>query len=221
MTQTHLQEAKNLKKHMPEETEDAPLQLSNGKMKILKAVTFLLEDPSHKITVGRIAGHLSVTDAALYRHYKSKEDIFKDLYNYTESHLMVPLDAAQRDVGTNLSKRLFNIFSAYAEFLGSHPGLTRLLTGQANTETVGISEKVSLLHAKIRSQLSLMIKRATVDNQNATKLQADALADVFYSMVMSAALATSFDLPQLPWEQRWQAFEMLVFGKTQAKPLQS
>ena len=191
------------------------LQMSPGKMKILKAVTILLEDPNQKITVGRIARHLSVTDAALYRHYSSKEDIFRDLYDYTESHLMSPLDKAQRDVQVNLIKRLHGIFEAHTEFLGSHPGLSRLLLGQANTETIGISEKVALLHAKIRSQLSLLIKRALADQSTHFELQADELADIFYSMMISAALATTFDLPQLPWESRWQAFEKAALGRYQ------
>ena len=191
---------------------EATLQMSSGKMKILKAVTNLLEDTNQKITIGRIAGYLSVTDAALYRHYRSKEDIFKDLFDYTESHLMVPLDSAQRDVNTDLGKRLHNIFEDYTDFLGLHPGLSRLLLGQANTETSGLSEKVALLHAKIRSQLSLMIKRTLADRKTTLNHSADEVADIFYSMVTSAALATTFDLPQLPWQQRWQAFETAIFG---------
>lgn len=205
-------EIKTQSEHNAHQEGSATLQMSSGKMKILKAVTTLLEDPNQKITIGRIAGHLSVTDAALYRHYRSKEDIFKDLFNYTESHLLVPLDTAQRDVHTDLAKRMHNIFEAYTDFLGLHPGLSRILLGQANTETAGISEKVALLHAKIRSQLSLMIKRTLADRRTTFDLQADELADMFYSMVMSAALATTFDLPQLPWQQRWQAFELVVFG---------
>lgn len=212
MTQTQTQPTQT------QQDAGTTLQMSSGKMKILKAVTALLEDPNQKITIGRIAGHLSVTDAALYRHYRSKEDIFRDLYDYTESHLMVPLDTAQRDVHTDLAKRLHNIFEAYTDFLGLHPGLSRLLLGQANTETAGISEKVALLHAKIRSQLSLLIKRTMADRQTHLGLQADELADMFYSMVMSAALATTFDLPQLPWQQRWQAFEQVVFGDVKAPP---
>lgn len=203
----------------PEQQQNAsPLQMSSGKMKILKAVTALLEDPNRKITIGRIAGQLSVTDAALYRHYRSKQDIFKDLYDYTESHLLVPLDTAQREVQTDLAKRLYNVFEAYTDFLGLHPGLSRLLLGQANTETPGISEKVALLHAKIRSQLSLLVKRTMADRQTQLSLQPDELADMFYSMVMSAALATTFELPQLPWQQRWQAFEIAVFGDVKAPP---
>ena len=201
--------------------EQSALQMSSGKMRILKAVTSLLEDPNQKITIGRIAGYLSVTDAALYRHYRSKEDIFKDLFNYTESHLMVPLDTAQRDVNTELGKRLHNIFEDYTDFLGLHPGLSRLLLGQANTETSGLSEKVALLHAKIRSQLSLMIKRTIAERKISLNHSADEVSDIFYSMVTSAALATTFDLPQLPWQQRWHAFEIAVFGESTTPTMNS
>lgn len=189
-----------------------PIDLSDGKMKILRAVTTLLEDPSVKITVNRIAKQISVTEAALYRHYRSKEEIFTALLAYTESHFMVPLFKAQQQTGRPLESRFFDIFEAYMTFLDHHPGLSRLLLGQANTEAAGVSEKVMLLHGKMRSQLALLVKRSWADDRPvANPYTPDQVADVFYSMVMSAALASTMNLPQLEWDARWQAFKTAIF----------
>ncbi len=200
------------------ENNNAPaaLQLSDGKMKILKAVTTLLEDPSNKITVNRIANHIAVTEAALYRHYRSKEDIFMALLEYTESHFMVPLSRAQQHKNMMLSKNLFHIFKDYMGFLELHPGLARLLLGQANTEAAGISDKVALLHGKIRSQLALLVKRDRAENKTESPLSSDQTADILYSMIVSAALASTLRIPQLPWESRWQSFEIAVFNDQQS-----
>ena len=54
-------------------------ELSQGQLRILKAVASLLENPAHKITVQRIAQEIHVTDGAIYRHYKSKDDIFQTM----------------------------------------------------------------------------------------------------------------------------------------------
>ena len=190
----------------------ATIDLSEGKMKILRAVTTLLEDSANKITVNRIANQISVTEAALYRHYRSKEDIFAALLAYTESHFMVPLFKAQQQTGRPLESRFFDVFEAYMMFLEQHPGLSRLLLGQANTEAAGISEKVMLMHGKMRSQLALLVKRAWAeDRPMSNPYTPDQVADIFYSMVTSAALASTMDLPQLPWEDRWQAFKIAVF----------
>ena len=55
--------------------------LSPGKLRILQAVASLLEDPSSKITINRLAAKISVTEAAIYRHYKSKDEIFAALFD--------------------------------------------------------------------------------------------------------------------------------------------
>ncbi len=209
MTATQLQYTQ-----IPEnnDAQNAPIDLSDGKMKILRAVTTLLEDSSIKITVNRIANQISVTEAALYRHYRSKEEIFTALLAYTESHFMVPLFKAQQQTGRPLESRFFDVFESYMTFLEQHPGLSRLLLGQANTEAAGISDKVMLLHGKMRSQLALLVKRAWAEDRPvANPYTPDQVADVFYSMVTSAALASTMDLPQLPWDVRWQAFKTAIF----------
>lgn len=197
----------------PSHEQNSSLQLSAGRMKILRAVTELLEEgASQKITINRIAKKNAVTEAALYRHYRSKEDIFSDLFGYIESHFIVPLDSAQRDVNIALERRLENIFNAYATFLEGHPGLARLLVGQSNTEVIGLSEKVALLHAKIRAQLSLMVKRALAEGTLQLGHSPDEVADLFYSAVMSAALATTFSLTQLPTQQRFETLRKAIFS---------
>lgn len=51
-------------------------ELTPGQLRILKAVVALLENPSNKITVQRIAQEIHVTDGAIYRHYKSQRRYF-------------------------------------------------------------------------------------------------------------------------------------------------
>lgn len=183
--------------------------LSEGKLKILKAVATLLEDPTTKITINRISTQLSVTEAAIYRHYRSKEEILTALLGYMENHFLTPVNQAQKN-STDTYLRLKYVFDQYMEFLIGHPGLARLFLGHGNTEAASVSEKVQILNAKIRGQVALMLKWGQANNALKPGLTPDQAAELFYGLVVGAAMAQVFRLPQLPQAERWSAFAQAV-----------
>ena len=183
--------------------------LSEGKLKILKAVATLLEDPTTKITINRISTQLSVTEAAIYRHYRSKEEILAALLGYMENHFLTPVNQAQKN-STDTYVRLKYVFDQYMEFLIGHPGLARLFLGHGNTEAASVSEKVQILNAKIRGQVALMLKWGQANNALKPGLTPDQAAELFYGLVVGAAMAQVFRLPQLPQAERWSAFAQAV-----------
>lgn len=182
-------------------------------MKILKAVATLLEDPSTKITINRIAGQVSVTEAAIYRHYRSKEDIFAALMAYMEMNFITPINAVQQQT-TDTYTRLKILFDAYMEFLEGHPGLARLLLGHGNTEAVGVADKAKLLNAKIRSQIALLLKYGAAGGGWRSHLTPEQGAEMFYSLVVAVAMEQMYSLPQLDRQQRWDILATAVFGPT-------
>lgn len=189
--------------------------LSPGKMKILKAVADLLEDPAAKITINRIAGQCSVTEAALYRHYRSKEDIFQALLAYMETHFLGPLNRVQKQ-GGETPQQLAMVFNDYMEFFRGHPGLARLFLGHGNTEADGVSDKVQLLNAKIRSQLAMILKWGQAKGTLRSSLTPEQAAELFYGLVVAAAMAQVFNLPQISRDERWQGFAAAVFADGRA-----
>jgi len=186
--------------------------LSPGKLRILQAVASLLEDPSSKITISRLAAKISVTEAAIYRHYKSKDEIFAALFDYMESHFLTPLNYVQKE-STSTDKRLQFIFKQYMEFFHGHPGLARLMLGQGSNEASGISEKVQILNAKIRGQIALIIKWGEAKGHVKSGLMPEAVADLFYGLIVAAAMSEVFNLPQLTVETRWQNFEAATLNR--------
>jgi TetR/AcrR family transcriptional regulator len=180
-------------------------------MKILKAVATLLEDPGTKITINRIATHVSVTEAAIYRHYRSKEDIFAALMAYMESNFITPINAVQQQT-TDTYTRVKFLFDAYMEFLEGHPGLARLLLGHGNTEAVGVTDKAKLLNAKIRSQVALMLKHGAASGSWRSALTPEQGAELFYSLVVAVAMEEMFRLPQLDRDHRWDMLATALFG---------
>lgn len=180
-------------------------ELTPGQLRILKAVATLLENPANKITVQRIAAEIHVTDGAIYRHYKSKDDIFEAIASYMEGNLLAPMNRAQAETDVT-AKRLERIFQAHMAFLEGHPGLARLLLGGGSTEAAPLAERLKLLNAKIRSQLAQILKVGEAQGALQAGITPDVATEVFYGLVAATALAYGFGLPQVAAAQKWAVF---------------
>ena len=187
-------------------------EMTDGKLRILKAVATLLEDPSAKVTISQIAKTIHVTDAAIYRHYKSKDDIFSALLAYMETNLIGPLNAVQHD-SQETEVRMSTIFHQYMDFIEGHPGLARLFLGHGASEAQGVAERVKMLHAKIRSQLAQILRWGQAKNELNEKLSPEQATEVFYSLLTSAAMAQVYGFPMVELEGRWDAFAVSVLNK--------
>lgn len=183
--------------------------LSPGKLKILQAVATLLENPSEKVTISKIADVVGVTDAAIYRHYSSKEDIFNALYMYMESNFLGPLNTVQESDSPS-RERLSVVFDKFLDFFYGHPGLARLFLGHGSSGFPGAPEKIKLLHAKVRAQLSQLLRYGQAKGELGP-LEPEQAVEIFFGLIASAALAQVYGFAQIDQTQRWQAFEHAVF----------
>lgn len=191
-------------------------EMTPGKLKILKAVATILEDPSAKITINSIAKTIHVTDAAIYRHYKSKDEIFKALMGYMESNLLSPLNSVQQE-NTETYPRMEAVYTQYMEFLEGHPGLARLFLGHGAHEANGLAERIKLLHAKMRSQVAQILRFGQAKRELIQDLEPEQATEIFYGLLSGAAMAQAYGLPQVDVKGRWDAFAMMTFSPAAKK----
>lgn len=184
--------------------------MTDGQLRILKAVATLLEDASNKITISQIAREVHVTDGAIYRHYRSKEEIFEALMGYMEANLLTPLNDVQKE-SSDTKRRLNAIFSHYMEFLEGHPGLARLLLGHGATEATQLPERVKLLNAKIRAQVAQMLKFGDAQGVLRIGVTPEQAAELFYGLLMGTAMAYTHGFTQLATETKWSAYAHAAF----------
>lgn len=189
-----------------------PAHLTQGQLKILQAVAVLLENPNSKITISRIAKEIHVTDGAIYRHYRSKDDIFEAILGYMEANLITPLNAVQKQ-STDTYKRLEVVFNKYMEFLEGHPGLSRLLLGNCATEAPLVAERVKILNAKLRSQIAQILKFGQAQGVLKKGITPEQGTELFYGLIVAASMAQAYSLPQLDAEQRWDIFSKAIFAR--------
>lgn len=150
-----------------------PRQPGERRLQILHALAEMLEQPSaEKITTAALAAKLGVSEAALYRHFASKAQMFEGLIEFIESSVFGVINR----ISTDHEQGIVQVESIMALLLGfaeKNPGMTRVLTGDALVnEDVRLQTRINQLHDRLESSLKQSLRVA------ATQAQVDDAADV-------------------------------------------
>ena len=101
------------------------------RLEILKALAHMLEAPRwERITTAALAARLDVSEAALYRHFASKAQMFEGLIEFIESSVFTLANKITADEadGRKQADQLVEMLLAFAE---KNPGMVRVMTGDA------------------------------------------------------------------------------------------
>ncbi|HEY0488350.1 MAG TPA: nucleoid occlusion factor SlmA [Telluria sp.] len=101
------------------------------KLQILQALAAMLEQPKgEKITTAALAKRLEVSEAALYRHFASKAQMFEGLIEFIESSVFGLINQiSEREA--NGVEQAHAIMQMLLAFAANNPGMTRVLIGDA------------------------------------------------------------------------------------------
>ena len=101
------------------------------KLQILQALAAMLEQPKgEKITTAALAARLGVSEAALYRHFASKAQMFEGLIEFIESSVFGLINQiSEREA--NGVEQAHAILQMLLAFAANNPGMTRVLIGDA------------------------------------------------------------------------------------------
>jgi TetR/AcrR family transcriptional regulator len=127
------------------------------KLQILQALAAMLEQPKgEKITTAALAARLSVSEAALYRHFASKAQMFEGLIDFIEASVFGVIDRIvdKEERGVD---QLQAIVQMLLSFAAENPGMTRVLIGDA---LVGEDERLELRMNGFYERIELACKGA-------------------------------------------------------------
>ncbi|KQV79194.1 dihydroorotate oxidase [Massilia sp. Root351] len=101
------------------------------RQQILEALAEMLEQPKgDKITTAALARKLEFSEAALYRHFASKAQMFEGLIEFIEATVFGLINQiAEREEDGMAQAR--GIVGMLLQFASSNPGMTRVLIGDA------------------------------------------------------------------------------------------
>jgi len=101
------------------------------KLQILQTLAGMLEQPKgEKITTAALAAKLDVSEAALYRHFASKAQMFEGLIEFIESTVfgLINQITEQKENGLAQVQAITGMLLNFAE---RNPGMTRVIIGDA------------------------------------------------------------------------------------------
>lgn len=101
------------------------------KLQILQAMAQMLEEPrGEKITTAALARRLSISEAALYRHFASKAQMFEGLIEFIESSVFGVINQINEKEENGLLQTQ-SVSMLLLNFAARNPGMTRVMIGDA------------------------------------------------------------------------------------------
>ena len=131
------------------------------KLQILQVLAEMLQDPKgERITTASLAAKLDVSEAALYRHFASKAQMFEGLIEFIESSLFGLINKITGEEPNGL-KQAHAILSMLLGFAEKNPGMTRVLIGDALVnEDPRLQARINQLHDKLEATLKQCLRVA-------------------------------------------------------------
>jgi TetR/AcrR family transcriptional regulator len=148
------------------------------RVQILQALASMLEQPgAERVTTAALAARLEVSEAALYRHFASKAQMFEGLIDFIEQSVFTlvnqileqsPADpgAGGRAHGAGQAARIVALLLQFAE---KNPGMTRVMVGDALVfENERLQQRMNQFFDKIESTLRQCLREVAAAYGSAT-----------------------------------------------------
>ena len=154
------------------------------KLQILQTLAGMLEQPAaEKITTAALAGKLDVSEAALYRHFASKAQMFEGLIEFIEETLFGLINKVTAEEKSGI-RQLEAITTMLLGFAQKNRGMTRMLIGDALVhENQRLQLRINQLHDRVEATLKQAIRFAAGQNELPADIDAAERANLIMSCV--------------------------------------
>ena len=179
------------------------------KMQILQTLAQMLQNPrAEKITTAALAAKLDISEAALYRHFASKAQMFEGLIEFVEASLFGLINKITSDEQSGL-KQLEAMLSMLLGFAEKNPGMTRVLIGDALVnENERLQTRINQLHDRLEASLRQALRFAASRNEIHAELDTTAQANLLMCFVTGRwhqyAKSGFKREPMEHWAGQWQ-----------------
>jgi TetR/AcrR family transcriptional regulator len=154
------------------------------KSQILQTLAQMLEGPSaERITTAALAARIEVSEAALYRHFKGKADMFAGLIDFVEQTLFSLINkiTSEEQSGLRQTEAIMTMLLGFAQ---KNRGMTRVLIGDALvTEDDALQARINQIHDRIEAALKQALRFAVTQKEVADDVDLAAQANALMSFV--------------------------------------
>jgi TetR/AcrR family transcriptional regulator len=136
------------------------------KAQILQALAEILQDPKgEKITTAALAARLDVSEAALYRHFASKAQMYEGLIGFIEESVfgLINKIGTEQESGLKQAHATAAMLLSFAE---KNPGMTRVLIGDVLlNEDERLQARINQLHDRLEATLKQSLRLAATQGE--------------------------------------------------------
>ena len=146
------------------------------RIQILQTLAAMLEQPgADRVTTAALAARLDVSEAALYRHFASKAQMFEGLIDFIEQSVFTLVNQIQEREPDPLAQ-VRKVLTALLQFAEKNPGMVRVMVGDALVfENDRLVARMNQFFDRIESQLRTGL-RAMAEASGSTTPTVDANA---------------------------------------------
>jgi TetR/AcrR family transcriptional regulator len=174
---------------MNEETASAPRPArpkpGERRLQILQTLATMLQEPQgDRVTTAALAGRLQVSEAALYRHFASKAQMFEGLIEFIESTVfgLINQISSQDEDGLRQLRATITMLLGFAE---RNQGMTRVLVGEALvTEDDRLQERINQLIDRIEASLKQSFRVAIAQGRLSQDTDTAARAGIVLAFIL-------------------------------------
>ncbi|MCK6428906.1 MAG: nucleoid occlusion factor SlmA [Burkholderiaceae bacterium] len=155
------------------------------KLQILQTLAAMLEDPKgEKVTTAALAAKLDVSEAALYRHFASKAQMFEGLIEFIETTIFGLINEISAKETSGL-KQVRRIVMMLLDFAQTNRGMTRVLIGDALVnENERLQERMNQFFERIEASLKQSFRVAMTERELPESFDAAARANLVVAYVV-------------------------------------
>ena len=178
------------------------------RLQILQTLAKMLETPKgEKITTAALAARLDCSEAALYRHFASKAQMFEGLIEFIETSLFGVINQISAEETEGL-RQVEHILFLLLNFAQRNRGMTRVLIGDALVnENARLQARINQLHDKIEAAIKQALRVAATQERLPQEADFPALANLLLCFAIGRwqqyAKSGFKREPAAYWAQQW------------------
>jgi TetR/AcrR family transcriptional regulator len=155
------------------------------RVQILQALAGMLEQPgAERVTTSALAARLGVSEAALYRHFASKAQMFEGLIEFIEQSIFTLVNQIVEREAVH-AVRLRKLVILVLQFAEKNPGMTRVMAGDALVfENERLQERMNQFFDKLEASLKQTLREAASTSAATPTVDAQVRASVITAFML-------------------------------------
>lgn len=187
-------------------------KFTDRQIEIMEAATFRIDQYGiQELTIKNLAADLGLSEAALYRHFKSKKDIMLGLLSYFIFEMKERIATIISKEDNTPSEQLKEIFASQLKTFLMKPAIVSVIFSEGIFQfNKDLSEKVSTMMELMQTQIGAIIKKGQDEG-------------TYHELIGSATISTiimgSMRMTVLKWKLSGHKSNLIKDGNTVLKGL--